>query len=118
MSAAMAVKRWSFCSPCKVVSGCAVAEKELPTATPMRFVPKSNTSKVPCIGAATLPSGMPRILRQRGIIHAQQRHCGSEALFRRQLEHDVLGGWHAEPGILRQLVFQLALCPAGIAQGH
>src|SRR5512135_64757 len=96
ISAAMASKRCSFCSPCKVVSGCAVPEIVLPTATPMRLVPKSKASKVPFTGGGTLPSGMSGVLRQGCIVHAQLGHGGIQALFRRQVEHDVFGGRHGE----------------------
>src|SRR5574340_547102 len=118
MSAAMAAKRVSFFSSLMVVSGRAVAVTVLPTAMPMRLVPKSNASSVPDGMEGFMPSGMSGLIGQRGEIDAEQSHRGRQPLLGGQVEQDVLVGRHAEPGVIGEFLFQLPFRPAGVTQGH
>jgi hypothetical protein len=52
-----------------------------------------------------------------GEVDAEQLHGRGEALFRRQVEDDGEIGRHGEPGVLGQLVLELAGGPAGVAEG-
>jgi glycine hydroxymethyltransferase len=61
-------------------------------------------------------SGMSRIFDQGGIIHAEQCHRRRQTFLGRQFEHDVLGSRHGQPDVLGDLVLQLPLIPARIAE--
>src|SRR5690606_18359868 len=83
-------------------------------ATPIFFRPKSNASRV----SSALGSSMAGVARQHdGVIDTQLRQGGLVALFRIEIEKNVVAGVHVQPGILSQFVFQLACTPPGITQG-
>src|SRR5688572_9165884 len=90
--------------------GCAVPSSGSPTATPIRFNPKSK--------ARTVRSGMPcRVLQSREI-EAEELHRAWQALLRRHVEEDRVARLDREPRVLRQLVLELARGPAGVPEGH
>src|ERR1035437_5781205 len=126
-----------------VVKGRELAEKVLPTATPMRWVPKSKASSVPTTGLGIADcglsvvttrlssaldsrssildpafSGMPDILYQHRIIHTEQCHRRCQPFFSRQFKQNVLGRGYGQPDVFVDFMLQLALLPARIAQGH
>src|SRR5687768_595571 len=94
-------------------SGWAVRSSGSPTATPMRFKPKSNASMV-----RAARSGMSRCVLQPGEVHAEQLERRRQALLGRRVENDAVARFHRKPGVLRQLVLELPRRPAGVAQRH
>src|SRR5512135_1723261 len=118
MSVAIPANLTSFFSSAMVVSGRAVADTELPTAMPMRLVPKSNASSVPEGMGAVMPSGMSGLLGKRGVIDTKQGHRSGQALLGRQVEQDMFVRLNTEPGVGREFLFQLAFRPSGISQRH
>src|SRR5690242_3225345 len=94
-------------------SGCAVPSSGSPTATPMRFKPKSKARTV-----RPRPSGMSRFVLQPREIDAEQLHRLRQTLFGRNVEEDCVLRFDGEPGVLRELLLQLAGRPPGIAERH
>src|SRR5258708_11689418 len=92
-------------------SGCAVPSSGSPTATPMRFRPKS---KAKTVRAAR--SGMSCLILQARLVDAEQLHRLRQALFGRGVEEDRVLRLDREPGVLRQLLLELAGRPAGIPE--
>src|SRR4051812_39374108 len=92
-------------------SGCAVPSSGSPTATPIRFTPKSKARTV-----RARPSGMSRRVLQPRVIEAEQLHCPGQALFGRNVEEDGVFRFDGQPGVLRQLLLELSRRPAGIAE--
>src|SRR4051812_24012781 len=91
-------------------SGCAVPSSGSPTATPIRFRPKSKARTV------RAPSGMSCFVLQPGVIHAEQLHRLRQPFFGRNVEEDRVLRFDRQPCVLRQLLLDLAGRPAGIAQ--
>src|SRR5690606_17688786 len=120
----MAAKRASLRSASMLPSGCATPSEVSPTATPMWRRPKSNASTVPPTAGGSVRgedaelvdmprgSGMPCLVRQARVGHAQQLHGGRQAFFGGQIENDLIGRRHGQPGVLFDLVFQLTGRPA------
>src|SRR5712671_6230803 len=94
-------------------SGCAVPSSGSPTATPMRLRPKS---KARTVRAAR--SGMSCFIVQARVVDAEQLHRLRKALFGRDVEQDRVLRLDREPGVLRQLLLELAGGPAGIAERY
>src|SRR2546421_5007213 len=94
-------------------SGCAVPSSGSPTATPMRLRPKSKARTV-----REARSGMSRFVLEPREVDAKELHRLVEALLCRDVEQDRVLGFHREPGVLRQLLLELAGGPAGIAERH
>src|SRR5436309_404988 len=99
--------------PAMAGSGCAVASSGSPTATPMRFKPKS---KARTVRAAR--SGMSRFVLQPRVVDAKQLHRLGKALFGRYVEEDGIARFDREPRVLRKLLLELAGRPARVAEGH
>src|SRR5207245_10272473 len=100
-------------NPAIAGSGGAVASSGSPTATPMRFRPKS---KARTVRAAR--SGMSRFVLQPRVVEAEELHRRRQAFFGRRVEDDGVACFHGGPRVLRQLVLELAGRPAGVAEGH
>src|SRR5713226_445643 len=98
--------------PATAGSGCAMASSGSPTATPMRFKPKS---KARTVRAAR--SGMSRFVLQPRVIEAEELHRRRQPLLGGRVEDDAVARLDGEPGILRQLVLELPAGPSGVAQG-
>src|SRR5258708_22021582 len=94
-------------------SGCAVPLSRSPTATPMRFRPKS---KARTVRAAR--SGMSCFILQARLVDAQQLHRLAKALFGPDVEEDRVLRLDRYPRVLLQLLPELARRPAGIAERH
>src|SRR5437764_9438203 len=94
-------------------SGCAVRSSGSPTATPMRLRPKSKARTV-----RAMRSGMSRFVLEPRVVEAEQLHRLSEPLVRRNVEEDRVLRFDGEPGVLRELLLELAGRPAGIAERH
>src|SRR5262245_47143725 len=77
----------------------------------MRFSPKSKARTV-----RARPSGMSRFILQPREIEAEEFHRRRQPLLGRRVEEDGVARLHREPGVLRQLVLELARRPAGVAQ--
>src|SRR5260221_2959585 len=92
-------------------SGCAVPSSGSPTATPMRLRPKS---KARTVRAAR--SGMSCFIVQARVGDAEQLHRLCKALFCRDVEQDRVLRLDREPGVLRQLLLELAGRPAAKAE--
>src|SRR5438874_10995837 len=92
-------------------SGCAVPSSGSPTATPIRFKPKSKARTV-----RAERSGMSCFILQARVVDAEQLHRLGEALFGRDVEEDRIARFDRQPGVLRELLLELARRPARIAE--
>src|SRR4051812_46131292 len=94
-------------------SGCAVPSSGSPTATPIRFKPKSKARTV-----RARPSGMSCRVLQPRVVEAEQFHRLRQALLGRNVEEDRVFRLDGEPGVLRKLLLELSRRPAGVAERH
>src|SRR2546421_7802056 len=94
-------------------SGCAVPSSGSPTATPMRFNPKSKARTV-----RPRASGMSCFVLQPREIEAEELHRLGQALFGRNVEEDRVLRFDRQPRVLRELLLELPRRPAGIAERH
>src|SRR5438874_274113 len=100
--------------------GCAVRSSGSPTATPMRFKPKSKASTVReelARAKRSARSGMSRFVLQPRVVEAEKLHRSRQPLFGRRVEDDRVARLDRQPRVLRQLVLELSGRPAGIAEG-
>src|SRR4029079_15148626 len=91
--------------------GPAVRVTVSPVASPMRFIPKSKARIV-----WITPSGMAGDAADDVLVDAEEAPRGAPALLVGQLEHDAGIYRHLHPGILLDLVLELARLPAGVAE--
>ena len=110
ISVAMAAKRSLLAWARMTVSGWACSSKISPTATPMRFSPKSKANIVPSVG------GQFQLIGIVGKTDTECAHGRGQTLFERQTKEDVRLGGYGQPGILPELIFQLSGRPAGVAE--
>src|SRR5712672_244688 len=98
--------------------GCAVPSSGSPTATPMRFRPKSKARTVctACPAVRAPRSGMSRFVLQRREVEAEELHRRRQAFLGGRFEDDRVVRFDGEPGVLRDLVLQLTGGPPGVAQ--
>src|SRR5262245_49703017 len=83
----------------------------------MRLRPKSKARTVRAwVLAERACSGMSRRVLQTRVAEAEQLHRGGQPLFGRRFEDDAVARLDGEPGVLRQLVLELARRPAGVAE--
>src|SRR5690606_14416134 len=120
MSSPIRAKRWSVGVAAIVRSGRADSVKVLPTATPMRRVPKSKPSNTAPGGSGSVgaepPSGMPGGRGQEGGVDAEQPERPEETFVDGRVEDQVRAGLDGEPGVARHLFLELARAPARIAE--
>src|ERR1044072_6183118 len=91
-------------------SGWAVRSSGSPTAIPMRFRPKSKARTV-----RPRRSGMSRFILQPREVEAEELHRRRQPRLGRRVEENAVARLDREPGVLRQLVLQLARRPARVA---
>src|SRR6185369_9584367 len=92
-------------------SGWAVRSSGSPTAIPIRFRPKSKARTV-----RPRRSGMSRFILQPREVEAEELHRRRQPLLGRSVEQDAVARLDREPGVLRQLVLELARGPARVAE--
>src|SRR5699024_11520489 len=95
------------------VSACALPVMPLPTATPMRRVPKSKPSATLI---ATASSGVSGVARQLVRFHAQLPRCSRPAPGDGCGENDLRVGRGGQAAVFQHFAFQLAIAPAGVAE--
>src|SRR4051812_13020944 len=111
ISLPISAKRVALSSAATVASGCAIRTSRSPTATPIRFSPKSNASTVVLKG-----SGVSCGVRELRVIDAEEAHCGGGPRVGGKIEDHFGLGVDGEPRVLRELMLELPRRPAGVAE--
>ena len=101
-----------------VVSGRALRVIVVPTATPMRRVPKSNASTVARGRWSRARHACPTSSDRREKSMPSRRIAAGSRCSAGSVEHDVGVGLDREPRVLRELLLELAGRPAGVAERH
>src|SRR5690349_21592807 len=93
-----------------VARGCAARVSVSPLATPIRFSPKSKARTTDAW------SGMSGERGELAGFDAEQAERSAPALLVGQVEDHAFIGRHRQPGVVEQLLFELAGFPARVAQ--